>query len=542
MKRRVRILALVALALGPAACGRSCGCVEGEKTYEHLDGKVKVELVRKVHWSGGRIPGPITNFVLRVHTTPEIDHPIHCDHVDMAEDDAGKNVGYRCKGTDVWDVLRLRGADRYIYECKAPVGTGKKPSFDKLEALSRSADRVIGCISSYENAHPRWAELARSIEEDEGATAATQFLVRTSARPIVSGDPWDATLLSRSDGVRSGVLASLCPSVERADASMPQYARAAAFCRLDGPNVAAAAVGQLEALLKRPVVLPSSYGGGGEDVDAGRVVLTDGGPGDQGDALALSHRMALEWAAVIAVTKAPVAAGHAACAAAPAAVEGGEHYGAGVSPRRTALAVLAATKTKCDAARAWLATPPCGADLDCEGVLCPSTEVLPKLQAWAAQGAQPLDGGSRPSVTDPPPSRMTLLAFAYSQGPLDREITIRNARRHYEWADAGDVPSCADQDAGNGTPCRCDSTTVEWTLCGTPAATTRTRYEACSFHIDDAKKRLDDVRRVCHGLDESCLADHICCGGLECKYDADGGPPFCRKLPPPSPPRDAAPR
>src|SRR5262245_55174138 len=117
---------LFAFIFGCTACGRSCGCVEGEKTYETLRGKVNVSLVRKVHWTGGRIPGPLTSFYVHVETTPPFDEPVLCDHVELAEDDAGKNVAFRCDGTAAWTVLRLRGGDRRLVECDAPVGTGRE--------------------------------------------------------------------------------------------------------------------------------------------------------------------------------------------------------------------------------------------------------------------------------------------------------------------------------------------------------------------------------------------------------------------------------
>ena len=125
--RRVKQAAVPVLLLGIATgCGRSCGCIEGERTYEHLDGKVKVELVRHVVWSGGKIPGPLTSFFVRIGTTPPIEEAVACDHLDLAEDDAGKHVGFRCKGTAEWTVVRLRGGDRRLRECNAPVGTSAK--------------------------------------------------------------------------------------------------------------------------------------------------------------------------------------------------------------------------------------------------------------------------------------------------------------------------------------------------------------------------------------------------------------------------------
>ena len=148
MKGSPRIAALlvpVALLLASSACGRGCSCVRGEKTYETLDGKVKVSLVRNVDWAGTKFPALVPEFTLRIETTPPITHRVRCDHVDMAEDDAGKLVAYRCKGKDPWNLIRLRGGDRYLEECAAPVGTKEKPDWTKVEPLSRSVERVFAC-------------------------------------------------------------------------------------------------------------------------------------------------------------------------------------------------------------------------------------------------------------------------------------------------------------------------------------------------------------------------------------------------------------
>lgn len=517
MNRRARALAVVALLFGPVACGRSCGCFEGEKTYESIDGKVKVELVRKTHWTGGKIPGPISDFYIRVHTTPVIDHLIlgsGCDHVDMAEDDAGKNVAWRCKGKGgPWSVLRLRGGNRYVNECTAPsVGTEKKPAFEKLEKLSVAADRIVGCAVPYGQAkyvEANWSELLRSIEEDEGPDVTAQTMVRLAARPIETGDDsWNVAFLARSPAVRERALKAICPTLERVDADMTMYARAATFCPFDGPGVGAAAVAQLDRMLKRPVELPRSLTGNELDAGAPSVQLT------------VSHRYALEWSAVIAAKTSPAAAGAVACANAPAAPEGSDEYGSGgVVPRRVAAAVIAVTKTKCDAAKAWLEPSPCGEDLDCDGGICSEKEIAGRLDKWADQGAGGLDGGSRSAPSLLPLQRPTLLGYAYSQGPLDREIAIRNARRHYAQADGGNVPQCDDEDAGNGIACFCDERSLPFTICSMPVTKTREEYGPCSFHVDDAKKRIDQVKRVCSGENGSCSFGKVCCGPYKCRYD-----------------------
>ena len=107
-----------------------------------------------------------------------------------------------------------------------------------------------------------------------------------------------------------------------------------------------------------------------------------------------------------------------------------------------------------------------------------------------------------------------LLALAYARGPLDREIRTRNARRLYTWPDGGASVACDDEDAGNGTPCQCGAGSLaDYAICNTPVASTRVVYQTCAFHLDDAKRRMDDVRRVCAGEHEDCAHGQTCCGG-----------------------------
>jgi hypothetical protein len=145
--RSARVITFMVLALG--GCGRGCGCVEGQTTYESLDGKVKVELVRSVRWGTGHLPGTITSFSVRVHAEEVFDEPVACDHVDLAEDDAGKLVAFRCKGDDQpWTVLRLHGGQRRLRECNAPVGRGAVPAWSGLRPVSASVDRILGCMGN----------------------------------------------------------------------------------------------------------------------------------------------------------------------------------------------------------------------------------------------------------------------------------------------------------------------------------------------------------------------------------------------------------
>jgi hypothetical protein len=64
---------------------------------------------------------------------------------------------------------------------------------------------------------------------------------------------------------------------------------------------------------------------------------------------------------------------------------------------------------------------------------------------------------------------------------------------------------------------------VDFAICDAPAAATRVVYRTCAFHVDDAKRRIDDVRRVCSGEHEDCFHAQTCCSGLQCRYGDAGG-------------------
>ncbi len=508
--RLVAFLAPLALLLGSSACGRGCSCVRGEKTYETLDGKVKVSLVRNVDWAGTKFPAMVAEFALRIETTPPITHRVHCDHVDMAEDDAGKLVAYRCQGKDAWNLIRLRGGDRHLVECGAPVGTKKKPDWTKVEPLSRSIERVFACDDSLTKSTVSvWRELSRSLEEDEGDGTASKLHLDRMDEPHgnTREDPWAMSLAGASPPVRDRVLGGLCGALVEQDAPMPRYVRAAEQCPMEAPGVGEGAARQLRALLVRPMEDPAAR------------LSASGKP----DPLNWSHQRALAWAAVIGADKAPAAAGQASCDVAAAIPPSPEMDR--ITGRRVAAALIAHADIRCDAALPWLARPPCASALDCDGGLCSPTELANDFHRWAKQPAAAPDAGFPREAPYPPPVTVrALLALAYARGPLDREIRTRNARRLYTWPDGGASVACDDEDAGNGTPCQCGAGSLaDYAICNTPVASTRVVYQTCAFHLDDAKRRMDDVRRVCAGEHEDCAHGQTCCGGLRCRYGDAGG-------------------
>lgn len=502
LRSKRRWLALLFLGFVPTACGRSCGCVDGEKTYETLEGKVNVSLVRKVKWTGGKIPGPVTSFFLHVETTPPFDEPIRgCDHVDMVEDDSGRHIGFRCKGTASWSVLRLRGGDRRIRECDAPIGEGKKPDFTKLESVRKSADRILSCPDI--DVYSTNAELTRSIAEDEGAAAAIDFVSQTLASREVPEafivDPFDRGLDALAPSSRTKAMAQLCEALDDASGKEggARYLRAALRCPFDSPNAGRGAVTIFGALLS-----------------------------PHGDRSKTAER-ALYWAAMIGSEKTPAEIGRVACAAATTDLAG--------SRRAIVAGVLGQTKTKCDGVVGWLESPAlCSSNVDCDGGLCSESELASDTAFWREALSLNADGGLRSEPFTPNEERAVLRA-AQVRGGLPKPLVLANARRHYALAGADDesLMPCSDGSLNTGASCRCPSL-PDYVRCAISAdggPIPRVRYEYCSLHVDDAKKRFDDIKRICESEGARCdFSSLYCCGGLACEAIVGGSGGVCKRV------------
>lgn len=384
-----RVLLLSAACLGLLGCSRGCVVLPGERRYESIDGAVKVELVRSSHGPAFfQLLGQSTaRFHVRVHTKSPIDFPVDCsmfgDHVDLAENASGTLVALRCRGERKWTVLRLRSDGGYLYDCAAPVGTGPEPAFDTLDPLSRGADRIIGCTWGHA---AEWTKLTGYIEEDEGAPAAAAFLARTALLPVLDRIPWQETFDGQTQKVRAATLREICPALSRGEASAPLYARAARNCSLDDAALGEAAVSHMRRFASEP-------GENAQRPDAGF------------DASALDRApardLALGWASVIAVAKAPDAAGSAACAmlpSLPAPAPGGD---CDKHPSAFLLSVIAATKTPCPAAERWVKASTDAGLLRCEDRVCTPAEIELGIRTWTAPGREPLTGGKRAEVQLP---------------------------------------------------------------------------------------------------------------------------------------------
>ncbi|MFO0735524.1 MAG: hypothetical protein U0270_06580 [Labilithrix sp.] len=470
MKARHSILALVVLALGTAACGRGCTCFSGEKTYEKVKGKYEVSLVRKTHWTGGKVPGPVSEFFIHVATEPPIDEPIYgCTHADMTEDEDGRFVGFRCEDTHEkeWTVLRLRGGDRRLRECRAPVGTDDTPDWKKLEPVRASTSRILGC--EHHDPFVTMRELAHAVLEDEGSPTAGEYVstLATTGSALVP-DPWDSALNVIDAPARAGALTKLCPALARADGKVEPapYVRAARHCPLD----ASGALATLKALIADTTHR--------EDASLPPAML---------------------WAGLLAAKQSPKETGLAVC---QGAIDKRV-------PDPIAGALLGHTHTRCAVVAEWMKSPPCNFFLDCDAGLCTERELAEDIAGWDRD----LDGGLR---ADPPmPGReRAILRAAYAAGPLPRELTIPNQRRWYDLPDAGTLPYCSDPKVDAGAECETSIQPLE--ICEVRASDTVLVQSSCTIHIDDAHHRLDTPRRACEPLGAKCPL-HPCCGDAICR-------------------------
>jgi hypothetical protein len=175
---------------------------------------------------------------LELKTQPPIEVPVPaCDRAELAEDAAGKAVAYRCAGKP-WNVVRLRGGDRYLVDCNAPLGSEAKPDWSKLGAIEPRAMPLLDCANGAARA---WAEIAKSIVEetgDRGAELAAKFVIATTLRP--HGKDADGWLLA-FDGLPPAsqelVRKETCPALQRPTSPSLLYQRAARRCPIDAPNV-----------------------------------------------------------------------------------------------------------------------------------------------------------------------------------------------------------------------------------------------------------------------------------------------------------------
>jgi hypothetical protein len=478
-RRRSRALAL-GLLLTVSACSRDCGCISGDKSYESLDGKVKVELVRRVHWSGNHmVAAPSSRFLLRVHTTPPIEHPVGCSHVDMAENEAGTLVAYRCRDGKAWTVLRLRGGSRCLVECEAPVGEGDGPDFAALPALRDSVDRILECAENQYDEGEVWGELVRSMAEEDGAAAAAKLAVRLfeAPPPKLRDDPWVAIIETLEPDAAAQVKRAVCAKLADAETSDLSYERAGEICPHAGTPIANEALRRFTAALTEKKEITTAQ----------------------------------RWAASIAIRNDPKRAGEVGCASL------GKLNMANETASRFALGAIAIGETRCEglwSAQAW---DSCSSGFDCGDGLCTAEVTKRVLDEWIrsvrtviVEGKDKIEERS-PIV--PPDYVIALLGAGYAQGELPREMVLRNARLRYRLPDPGG-PSCT-EDLPSGTPCECKRFD-ETKLCRFKASDREGTLGRCHFRFDDGQEKIVDMRRQCQSKGEICRYRSECCPGLDC--------------------------
>ena len=481
--------------LAMTGCGRSCTCVTGERAYEQLDGKVKVELVRTASGGGKGSFVPTVSFWVRIHTEPSFDVSVACESVDLAEDAAGKNVAFRCRGTTAWTVVRLRRGAEHVEECDAPVGVGSKPDFAALAPVVSIADKIVPCLERdgrHQGLPDDFAMLVRAISEDSGATAAALFVERLVDRP--SSDPgsfpdrWEQAFAALQPAGRDMLLAKLCVALRTAGASDWRYVRAARTCPLapDG-LIETVAKQRLEATFASSKTWTSGLG-----------------------AFAVEFRSA-EWAALLT----PPSAAPSACRAVSSLPIGDDRL-------RIANAVIAKHRVRCEEPGRSRIAPRCTPSLLCDAGVCLPDEISARLRN-ATDAAFQLDAGLR--TQDPlPEDDDNILAAAYAQGPLEPGTTKRLAQLGYAFSpDAGE--SCM-TDIVVGAPCRCpglEGPSPE--LCALPTdGGTLTIRSACDVHAD-ANRRTLFVTRACARAGYAC-GPTACCAPMRCVRN-DAGIAVC---------------
>ena len=465
------LLLLLFVALGPAACGRGCSWAEGEKTYESLDGPVKVELVRDVRWTGGRISAPVARFAVRIHREPVVDFPVECDHVDMAENEGGSLVAFRCKGASTWDLVRRTPGGEDLRECAAEgIGTANPPGFGKLTSLSSAATRILSCGKREDGVrmtHEAWKDLAHALENAEGPTVAASVIAKSAELPadITSGIPdgfWGG-LEGLGEGARAEALRALCTVLDSETSNAVAYVRAARTCDIARPVAGLAAAAHLEKAL-------------GAVVRAGKAPLSI----DWDEA---------KWSAAVGLERAPTETGLAACRASKGLAF--PSFGAD-DAFALATSVMARAGVPCEAVKAWLASNPCASEFVCDGGPCAPDAMRLDAGACSEVLREVPDAGPRALVCAWDRYR-SFAAAVYAQGPLPADVVRRNVRRTYA-LDRADAGPC-EASSSPGAPCTCAKPhLISSEACRIPPTNSAGEVDSCAFRIDDAHRRIHVVR------------------------------------------------
>lgn len=469
----------------------------GEKAYEKHHGSIDAQLVRKTTYEGGgtKVPLPFSTsrFFVRVETTPPFEEPVGCEKVVFADDGKGKHLAFRCEDKAAWTVLRLRGGDVRLRECDAPIGTAdpKRPDFSKLTSLSVAAPRLDECGTSP-------ALITKSILADEGEAPALAVVDAWATAGL--DDKWAGGARALPPAAVEKAFATLCESLlpTAPGVSLHRFLIAVGRCKLDDPRVGETAIARLRAMLAE--IAQAEYPAG-SDEQAGSV----------------------RWAIAIALRHRPAETGALACAS--LATPAGKRFDAAITD--SLLTAIGRSKTRCDRLAPLLTSPPCGPEIECGNAICEAPALAKDTDDWTistfAETAR-LSASRRTPPSEPRHGRALLFALRVN-GPLPPAIGLGFARRRYPVAPSpSGAPACS-RGVPPSVPCTCDTDLKgSSALCDVDPVTLRAEHGRCNFHVDDVKKRLDDVRSMCRPAGSGCDEDvDDCCLGFVCRPDGKAG-------------------
>lgn len=505
----------------------------GERVVASVDQPHRVEIVRYTEWPSGGILYPLrllepreTSCFVRVYLDSICGFAISCesDRHEVRAYPEKSLVAVRV--ADSWHAVRFAGNGAF-YDCRPPLGNGRAPDFQHLDSLADAVERILSCARRPDRSK-EWVgtcgsleDLAAGIRETSGSQAVAALfdrLARTSSQEgelnhslwmFPSGDWWSTdfrTSLMRSE---KAILAERLCSVLRDPNSDPRATlRAAQLCPIDALGVAEAALSRFKAHL----ALPKEH-----------LFVGDSKEGN------LAH-MVFSWSAIAAARGLPKEAGDAACAL----------VGIYEGSRRTntALAIVAATKTRCPAVLRQLQTAPCPRKDECSDPSCDSAATYEALRRWLYDGAAAYqDPFASREDYQPEAGTAILLAAARHFGPLPEWARTRIARRSYARHEPDD-PSCTSDHGPPGEPCSCGlSQKTRW-FCSLPldGSFARLGPHNCEVRADDKKKLVGFPRRFCLTSKdaEPCSSAADCCLGYSCVWRR------CREKADPEKPENAA--
>lgn len=109
---------------------------------------------------------------------------------------------------------------------------------------------------------------------------------------------------------------------------------------------------------------------------------------------------------------------------------------------------------------------------------------------------------------------------------IPQSFLLREARRHYV-VEMPEQPPCQ-QVIKRGQACQCKALKSKDsdTLCELSPELSSGKSADCEFQVDDAKKRVFNVKQSCRTPTMICFSDEDCCKELQCRA-GDGGVAFC---------------